>query len=98
MGTRVAPPGHLLDSRAGPPGHLQRPARQQRGPGDVRLQLRDALAGLSSADLGAQSVFACEALLQEADAGVLDFFLKEVFRLGPDCPSGSARRLRYRWV
>ena len=98
MGTQLLAPGQLRHPQPGPPGHLQRPGRPQRGAADARLQIREALAGLSSPDLGAQSVFACEALLQEADAGVLDFFLRRVLKLGSDCPSGSARRQRYRWV
>ena len=64
---------------------------------DARLQLREALAGLASADLQQQSAFAAEAVLSAhvQDGPLLEFFLREALRLG-DCTAGSVRRMRYR--
>ncbi|KAL4437400.1 hypothetical protein ABPG75_004539 [Micractinium tetrahymenae] len=62
---------------------------------DARLALREALAGLASSDLQQQSAFAAEALLHDADAPLLDAFLREALRMA-DCQAGSVRRLRYK--
>lgn len=71
------------------------PSNQARsGAADPRLQLRQALAELQHPDLAAQAHFAIEALLQGADAALLDYFFAEALRAG-GCPP-SARRLRYR--
>lgn len=62
---------------------------------DARLALREALAGLASADLQQQSVFAVKTLLCDADGPLLEFFLREALRMA-DCQGGSVRRLRYK--
>ena len=85
---------------------LQQPAARPHGPAggrlqqrvagtDVRLQLREALVGLERPDLQHQCLFACETLLQQAEAPVLEWFLREAFYKLQDSP-GGARRLRYR--
>jgi hypothetical protein len=71
-----------------------KPGRASRSGADPRLQLRQALAELQHPDLAAQAHFAIEALLQDADASLLDSFFAEALR-ATDCPP-SARRLRYR--
>lgn len=66
-------------------------------PTNVRLQLREALAGLASPHLQQQAVFAAEALLQASAGALLEPFLREALRPAELAAlPGSVRRLRYR--
>lgn len=96
----TAPPRHLLAARPAPLVQVgMAPRARGGGPShtgpDARLALRESLAGLAVPDLQQQSAFAAEALLQQAEGPLIDFFIREALRLG-DCQSGSVRRLRYR--
>lgn len=62
---------------------------------DVRLQLRDAIAGLACKELQAQSVWAVEHLLPHLEAPQLDSLMRALWAVVREC-GATERRLRYK--
>ncbi|GAB4814696.1 hypothetical protein N2152v2_001742 [Parachlorella kessleri] len=63
---------------------------------EVRLQLKEALAGLATKELQAQSVWTVEHLLQQdLQPQQLEGFVRDLFSALKECPP-AVRRLRYR--